>query len=60
MEKIQKIDIHAHIVAFPQWVPAHPGSGYRMLCPEELIEMYDRLDIERAYCYPLYRRKASL
>ena len=53
MEVLQKIDIHAHITAFPQWIPAHPGSGHRMLGPEELIEMYDRLDIERGVLLPI-------
>ena len=53
MNPFKKIDIHAHIVAFPQWTPAHPASGYRMLSPEELIEMYDRLDIERGVLLPI-------
>ena len=41
MEVLRKIDLHAHIVAFPQWTPAHPGSGYRMVCAEELFGFYD-------------------
>ena len=53
MNTFKKIDIHAHIVAFPQWTPTHPASGYRMLSPEELIEMYDRLDIERGVLLPI-------
>ena len=53
MKTIKKIDIHAHIVAFPQWTPAHPGSGYRMLSTEELIKMYDELDIERGVLLPI-------
>lgn len=53
METIKKIDIHAHIAAFPQWVPPHPGSGYPMLGAEELLGMYDRLDIERGVLLPI-------
>lgn len=53
MEVFKKIDLHAHIVAFPEWTPAHWGSHYRMLSPEELIEMYDRLDIERGVLLPI-------
>lgn len=53
MEIIKKIDIHAHIVAFPQWIPPHPGSGYPMLGAGELLGMYDQLDIERGVLLPI-------
>ncbi|MBE6613753.1 MAG: hypothetical protein E7631_00430 [Ruminococcaceae bacterium] len=53
MKTFRKIDLHAHIVAFPQWAPANPASGYRMLSPEEMIDMYDRLDIERGVLLPI-------
>ena len=54
MKPLKKIDIHAHIVAFPQWVPPHPGSQNRMLSPEELLELfYDKLDIERGVLLPI-------
>ncbi len=53
MEILKKIDLHAHILAFPQWAPANPVSGYRMLSPEELIAMYDQLDIERGVLLPI-------
>ena len=53
MNAFQKIDIHAHIVAFPEWTPPHPGTGYRMLSAEELIEMYDQMDIERGVLLPI-------
>ena len=53
MTELKKIDIHAHIVAFPQWVPVNPVSGHRMLSPEELIDMYDRLNIERGVLLPI-------
>ena len=53
MEIIKKIDIHAHIIVSPEWTPPSPGSNQRMLTPEELIEMYDRLDIERGVLLPI-------
>ncbi|MBO5258672.1 MAG: amidohydrolase family protein [Clostridia bacterium] len=53
MDIIKKIDIHSHVVAFPQWVPANRGSGYRMLSAEELIDMHDQLDIERGVLLPI-------
>ena len=53
METIKKIDIHAHVTAFPEWIPPHPASGYRMLSAEEQIEIYDRLDIERGVLLPI-------
>ena len=52
MESIKKIDIHAHATAFPQYAPAHPGSGYRMVCAEEIFDFYDKLNIERGVLLP--------
>ena len=52
MQTLKKIDIHAHVVAFPQWVPLNP-YGQRMLSPEELIRKYDQLDIERGVLLPI-------
>ena len=46
MENIRKIDIHAHVTAFPQYAPVNYFSGYRMPSPEELISYYDKLNIE--------------
>ena len=49
MEVLRKIDIHAHIAAFPQWTPAHPGSGANALTrdPEHAVsflsEFQDRI-----------------
>ena len=52
MEKIKKIDIHAHVTAFPQFVPLYPRSKNRMVGAEELIGFYDRLDIEKGVLLP--------
>ena len=53
MNALKKIDIHAHVVAFPQWVPVNPSTGHRMLSAEELIGMYDRLSIGRGVLLPI-------
>ena len=53
MTDIKKIDIHAHVTVYPQWIPPHPASGYRILSPEELLAMYDALGIERGVLLPI-------
>lgn len=52
MQKIKKIDIHAHVVPFPEYA-APLQSGVRMLSAEELIEIYDKLNIEKGVLLPL-------
>ena len=59
MESIKKIDIHAHATGFPQYAPAHPGNGYRMVCAEEVIEFYDKLNIEKGLLLPLISPEAQ-
>ena len=59
MEPIKKIDIHAHATGFPQFAPAHPGSGYRMVCAEEVIGFYDKLNIEKGLLLPLISPEAQ-
>ena len=53
MERIKKIDIHAHASAFPQYAPALPGTGEHMVCAEEIFKFYDALDIEKGVLLPL-------
>lgn len=53
MEAIQKIDIHAHATAFPQWIPHNPRTGQKFLGAEELLAFYDRLNIESGVLLPL-------
>ena len=59
MEPIKKIDIHAHATAFPQYAAAHPGSGYRMVCAEEVLKFYDELNIEKGVLLPLLSPEAQ-
>ena len=46
MNDIKKIDIHAHATAFPQYAPPLE-SGYPMCSGEEVIDFYDKLNIEK-------------
>jgi predicted TIM-barrel fold metal-dependent hydrolase len=52
METIQKIDIHAHLTAFGQYVPHYPNTQNKMVSPEELLGFYDRLGIEKGVLLP--------
>ncbi|MBR4016674.1 MAG: hypothetical protein IKK11_02555, partial [Oscillospiraceae bacterium] len=52
MERIKKIDIHAHTTLFPQYVPKHKDNQERILSPEELIALYDKLNIEKGVLLP--------
>ena len=46
MKPVRKIDIHAHATAFPESFPPHWITNQRMLSGPELLEIYDKLDIE--------------
>ena len=50
---MKKIDIHAHLTAFPEFCPPDPNNGLRFLTAEELLSMYDELDIERGVILPI-------
>jgi len=53
METIKRIDIHAHATAYPELVPANFYSRGRILGGEELIEIYDKLNIEKGVLLPI-------
>ena len=53
MEIIKKIDVHAHAVAFPEYFVPHRGTGQRFLSAEELIAIYDDLNIEMGVLLPI-------
>lgn len=52
MERIRKIDIHAHAAPFQMYSPIVRG-GIPWVSPEELIAHYDALDIEKGVLLPL-------
>ena len=53
MEAIKKIDIHAHAVAFPQYSPVYYSNGAKFPSGEDMIEIYDKLNIERGVLLPI-------
>lgn len=52
MIPVKKIDIHAHLAAFPEFFPPN-GNGTKTITPEQLLEIYDRLNIEKGILLPL-------
>lgn len=53
METVKKIDIHAHVTAFPEIIPANRFTAHRVLSAEELIGVYDKLNIEKGVLLPI-------
>lgn len=52
MKQIKKIDVHAHVTLFPEYCPQFE-FGERFCSAEELMEIYDRVDIERGVLLPI-------
>ena len=50
---MKKIDIHAHLTAFPEYCPPDPNNNQRFLTADELLSMYDELGIERGVILPI-------
>ena len=55
MNTIQKIDVHAHATLFREYYPPHWADNPEgvLVSPEMLIEMYDRLGIEKGILLPV-------
>ena len=52
VKNIQKIDIHAHAVPYPQLYPRFPG-GVNFSTAEDVIGLYDRIGVEKGVLLPL-------
>ena len=52
MEKIKKIDVHAHATPFPEFAPNHM-LGEKFISVEQLLKKYDELNIEKGVILPL-------
>lgn len=52
MDSIKRIDIHSHITAFPEYAPDCKWQG-RFCSAEEMIEIYDKLNIEKGVILPI-------
>ncbi len=59
MESVKKIDIHAHVTAFPQYTPESPYFKQRFLDGAELIRFYDELNIEKGVLLPIVAPEAQ-
>lgn len=60
MENIKKIDIHAHATAFPEYVPGRKWNGGRFCSGEQVIEFYDKLNIEKGVLLPIQSPECQL
>ena len=52
MKSVKKIDIHAHATAFPDIFPP-VRLGERFVSAEEVLEFYDKLNIEKGVILPI-------
>ena len=59
MKAIQKIDIHAHATAFPEYMPTCRWGG-RFCSGEEVLKLYDELHIEKGVLLPLTAPEAQI
>ena len=59
MEKIEKIDIHAHVTAYPELVPPHIKTGCPFLGAEQQIAFYDDIGIEKGVLLPIVAPEAQ-
>lgn len=59
LKQIPKIDIHAHVTAWPQYAPRYKGSERTLLSPEALLRDYcQALNIEKSVLLPLVSPEA--
>ena len=59
MKSIKKIDIHAHATLFPQYIPKHKDNQERINSAEEMIAIYDELNIEKGVLMPISSPEAQ-
>ena len=50
MEKVKKIDIHAHVCAFPEFYPLEVQN---FITAEDLLATYDKIGVEKGILLPL-------
>ena len=59
MENIKKIDIHAHVTAFPEYAPPFKWGG-RFCSGEEVIKIYDEINVEKGVLLPISAAEGQL
>ncbi|MBO5926232.1 MAG: amidohydrolase family protein [Clostridia bacterium] len=52
VKKLKKLDIHAHAIPFPEYAPKW-NMDHSWISGEELIEIYDKLNVEQGVLLPL-------
>ena len=60
MEKLKKIDIHAHCNLYESISPRYPYSELPMISTEKLLGFYDKLNIEKGVLLPLISPDATM
>ena len=55
VQNVKMIDVHAHAVLFKEFFPPHwiKGAASVMVSAEEVIDIYDRLGIEKGILLPI-------
>ena len=48
---MKKIDIHTHVLAFPEFCPPRPDGG-KILSAEQQIEVHRKLNVDKAVLLP--------
>lgn len=59
MQSVKKIDIHAHATAFPEYFPPCRNDD-RFVSAGEVIDFYDRLNIEKGVLLPISAPEAQI
>lgn len=60
VKQIKKIDIHAHATAFPEIYPYAGYPGGQFCSAEEVIEIYDKINVEKGVLLPLTAPEAQV
>ncbi len=57
IKKLKAIDVHSHATLFPQYFPPYQTEdndpSWRMISGDELIEIYDKLGVEKSILLPI-------
>ncbi|MBE6650230.1 MAG: hypothetical protein E7613_02840 [Ruminococcaceae bacterium] len=59
MKDIKRIDIHAHVTAFPEYAPPFKWGG-RFCSGEEVIKIYDEINVEKGVLLPISAAEGQL
>ena len=60
MNSVKKIDIHAHVTAFPQYAPKYKEQQKTLPSVELMRDYYSKLNVEKCVLLPIVSQEASL